>query len=55
MNKEGIYQCNGSIQGGYLVFIPNKSMLAEKLIEEAHLQNTHVGGSGLKIAKIRSE
>lgn len=34
-----------------MVTIPNKSVLVEKLLEEAHLQTTHVGASGLKIAK----
>ena len=43
MNQEGIYECHGRIQGDYPVFIPNKSVLAEKLVEEAHLQTIHVG------------
>ena len=33
MNQEGIYECHGRIQGDYPVFIPNKSVLAEKLVE----------------------
>ena len=43
MNQEGIYECHGRIQEDYPVFIPNKSVLAEKLVEEAHLQTIHVG------------
>ena len=43
MNQEGIYECHGRIQGDYPVFIPNKSVLAEKLVEEAHLQTIHEG------------
>ena len=38
MNGESIYKCYGCIQGHYLVFIRNKSALAEKLLEEANLQ-----------------
>ena len=41
MNQEGIYKCHGRIQGGYSVFIPNKSLLTEKIVEEAHLQTIH--------------
>ena len=43
MNQEGIYECRGRIQGDYPVFIPNISVLAEKLVEEAHLQTIHGG------------
>ena len=35
MNPEGIYECQGRIQGDYPVFISNESVLAEKLVEEA--------------------
>ena len=43
MNEEGICECHGRIQGDYPVFIPNKSLLAEKIVEEAHLQTIHGG------------
>ena len=48
MNQEGIYECHGRIQGDYSVFILNKSVLAEKLVEQAHLQ-TILGGVTLTI------
>ena len=54
MNQEGIYECRGRIQADYLVFIPNKSVLAEKLVEEAHLQTIH-GGVTLAMVKIRDQ
>ena len=54
MNREGIYECHGRIQEDYPVFIPNKSVLAEKLVEEAHLQAIH-GGVKLKMVKIRDQ
>ena len=41
MNQEGVYECHGHIQGDYPVFIPNKSVLTEKLVGEAHLQTIH--------------
>ena len=43
MNQEGIYEFHDRIGGDYPVFIPNKSLLAEKIVEEAHLQTIHWG------------
>ena len=54
MNQEGIHEYHGRIQVDYLVFIPNKSVLAEKLVEEAHLQTIH-RGVALTMAKIRDQ
>ena len=54
MNQEGIYECHGRILGDYPVFIPNKSLLAEKLVEEAHLQTIH-GGVTLTMARTRDQ
>ena len=54
MNQEGIYECHGRIQGDYSAFIPNKSLLAEKLVEETHLQTIH-GGVTLTMARIRDQ
>ena len=54
MNQEGIYECHGRIQGDYPVFIPNKLLPAEKLVEEAQLQTIH-GGETLTIARIRDQ
>ena len=41
MNQEGIYKFHDRIEGDYPVFIPNKSLLAEKIVEEAYLQTIH--------------
>ena len=54
ISREGIYECHDRIQGNYPVFIPNKSVLAEKLVEEGHLQTIH-GGGILTMAKIRDQ
>ena len=54
MNQEGIYECHGRIQGDHPVFIPNKSLLAERLVEEVHLQ-TIQGGVTLTMARIRDQ
>ena len=44
MNQEGIYECHSRMQGDYPVFIPHKSLLAEKLVEEAHFHGGVGGG-----------
>ena len=51
MNQGGISECQGCIQGDYPVFFPNKSVLGEKLVEEAQLQTIH-GGVTLTMSKI---
>ena len=43
MNREVIYKFDGRLQGDYHVFFPNKSVLAETLLEEVHLQTFHRG------------
>ena len=54
MNRQGIYECHGRKQRDYPVFIQSKSVLAEKLVEEAHLQTIH-GEVTLTMAKIRNQ
>ena len=54
MNREGTYKGHGRFQGDYSVFTPNKPVLAEKLVEEAHLQTIH-GRVTLTVAKIRDQ
>ena len=44
----------GRIQGEYPIFVPRESKLAEKLVEEAHIQTIH-GGVTLTMAKVRSK
>ena len=52
MNQEGIYKCHSRIQEDYPVFIPKNLVLAEKLVEEAHLQTFH-GRVTFTMARIR--
>ena len=52
-NVEGIYVCRGQIEGSHPVFIPRDSLLAEKLIFQAH-KNTLHGGVVLTMTKVRS-
>ena len=54
MNRGGISECHGRIQGDYLVFFPNKSILEETLVEEAQLQTFHRGVT-LTMAKISDQ
>ena len=54
MNQKGIYECHGRIQGHYPVFIPNKLLVAEKLVEEAHLQTVHPGVT-LTVVRIKDQ
>ena len=53
-NVIGIYVCRGRIEGiSHPVFIPRDSLLAEKLIFQAH-KNTLHGGVVLTMTKVRS-
>ena len=42
-NNAGIYQCMGRIQGQYPLYIPRRSILAEKIVHEAHKRTMHGG------------
>ena len=52
-NVEGIYVCRGRIEVLHPVFIPPVSLLAEKLMFQAHKNTLHVGVV-LTMTKIRS-
>ena len=52
MNEDGIYVCNGRIQGVHPVYIPKESIFAEILVMDAHINTLH-GGVGLTITKIK--
>ena len=54
LSEEGLYKGYSRIQGEYPIFVPRKSKLVEKLIEEAHIQTIH-GGVTLTVAKARSK
>ena len=45
MNQEGIYECHSRMQGDYPVFIPHKSLLAEKLVRGSTLPWGGGGGA----------
>ena len=53
-NREVIDECHGRMQGDCPVFIPNKSVLAEKLVEEVQIQTIHRAAT-LTMAKIRDQ
>ena len=51
-NSAGIFQCMGKIQGQYPLYIPRRSILAEKIVNEAHKKTMH-GGVILSTAAVR--
>ena len=42
-NNAGIYQCMERIQGQCPLYIPQRSILAEKIVHEAHKKTMHGG------------
>ena len=52
LDEEGILRCRGRVTGEYPVYIPTNSMLARRIIEDAHERTLH-GGVTLTMAKIR--
>ena len=52
VNSNGLYECRGRIQGHYPVFIPRDSLLAEKIVQDAHLRTIH-GGVIMTMAEVR--
>ena len=51
-NDDGVLVCHGRIQGEYPIYVPYESVLAEKLIQDAHKSTLH-GGVGLTMTKVR--
>ena len=51
-NTDGINESRGKIQGYYTIYIPKDSLLAEKIVQEAHIQIIH-GGVSLTMAEVR--
>ena len=47
-----MYECRGRIQGDYPIYIPKDSLLAEKIVQEAHIRPVH-GGVSLTMGKVR--
>ncbi|XP_028405809.1 uncharacterized protein LOC114528390 [Dendronephthya gigantea] len=53
-NGEGIYVCQGRIQGEYPVYLPAKHVLSELVVKQAHMKTLH-GGVALIMSKVREE
>ncbi|KAK3700055.1 hypothetical protein QZH41_004346 [Actinostola sp. cb2023] len=51
-NRDEVLLCHGRIHGEHPIYIPDTSIFAEKLVEDAH-KNTLHGGVGLTMAKVR--
>ena len=52
VNEVESYQCFARIQREHPIFIPKELVLAEKLVEEAHILTIH-GGVTSTLAKVR--
>ena len=52
-NSEEIYVCKGRIEGAYPIYLPNKSLLSEKINFAAH-KNTLHGGVLMTMTNVRS-
>ena len=50
-NSSRFYECRGRIHGHYPLFIPRNSMLAEKIVEDAHNRTLH-GGVSLTMSEV---
>ena len=53
-NDEGVYVCQGRIQGDYPVYLPSKHVLFEMVLKQAHMKTLH-GGVSLIMSKVREE
>ena len=51
-NAEGIYECQGRIQGSYPIYLPKKSLLSENIIWAAYKKTMH-GGVTITMTIIR--
>ena len=47
-----MYEYRGRIQGDYPIYIPKDSLLAEKIVQEAHIRTIH-GGVSLTMREVR--
>ena len=53
-NSNGIYECQGRLQGIYPVYLPTNRVYSEKFVMDAHLRSLH-GGVGLTMTEVRRE
>ncbi|XP_022789151.1 uncharacterized protein LOC111328880 [Stylophora pistillata] len=51
---EGVLECRGRMQGEYPVYLPDSALLAEKIVQRAHVTTLH-GGVGLTMARVREK
>ncbi|XP_068675546.1 uncharacterized protein [Montipora foliosa] len=53
-NDDGLLECRGRLQGDYPVYRPDSTILAEKIVQQAHNAKLH-GGVGFTMARIREQ
>ena len=53
-NEVGLHLCKGRIQGDFPIYLPNTSILSEKIIQECHKLTLH-GGVTTTMAKVRAK
>ena len=51
-NEMGVLVCHGRVQGELLIYVPDSAMLAQKIVEEAHMLTLH-RGIGLTMTQVR--
>ena len=54
LNQDRLLECRGRLQGNYPIYVPDRTIFAEKLIQHAH-KATLLGGVGLTMAKVREQ
>ena len=52
VDKRGIFECRGRVQGDFPVYLPDGDIFTEKLVAHAHVETLH-GGVGLTMTKVR--
>lgn len=53
-SPEGLLECRGRLQGRTPIYIPHRSVLAKKLVQQVHEKTLH-GGVGLTMAAVREQ
>ena len=51
-NDKGIFICKGRIEGDYPVYLRERSLLTDKIVEHCHLQTLH-GGVSITMTEVR--
>ena len=52
VNKEGVLECRGRIQGQYPIYLPDCHAITAKIVNEEHLKTLH-GGIGATMTQVR--